>query len=408
MPSQMFFIGIRDFHAEILTPIPNKEVSKVFSGNQYSIYADDNFEHLWATGDNSLGSFGTGSVNSDIVHKLTPITYFNKHGIKIKQIFVNQSGYGSFFISKDNKLYACGDNREGNLGLVKVDSSPVVEPTLVPDLKNIIDIQSSIAYNIAICTDNHTNFIVIITNWARIHSLPQEIINLIIKFMKTTHVFATTTNFGTGHLKDAETVKKKGWNIVDSFEDKNIIKCSVGFIHSMFLEDNGVLWTCGSHRKGQLGLGEREVECYKLFKPTKIPFFIKEKIVIKDVKCGHSHNIALDVNGKVYSWGDNRWCQCGQGTQSVQYINPPKLIESIKESVIDCIDCGADHSYVRTTNEKHYLFGANFYQQCIKYDDKGNLNAPFRVDQIIKTKCNAKKIIKIQLGFQNTKVTVSI
>ena len=43
--------------------------------------------------------------------------------------------------------------------------------------------------------------------------------------------------------------------MVNSFEDKNIIKFDVGFHHSMFLEENGVLWSCGYWRNGQLGLG---------------------------------------------------------------------------------------------------------------------------------------------------------
>ena len=49
--------------------------------------------------------------------------------------------------------------------------------------------------------------------------------------MKSTKVFATTTNIGTGHLEDDEIVNKAGWNIVNSFKDKNIIKCAVGKYH---------------------------------------------------------------------------------------------------------------------------------------------------------------------------------
>ena len=62
--------------------------------------------------------------------------------------------------------------------------------------------------------------------------------------MQTTQVFATTSECGTGHL-DYEIVYDTGWNMVNSFKDNNIIKCAVGTHHSMYLEDNGVLWTCG-------------------------------------------------------------------------------------------------------------------------------------------------------------------
>ena len=107
-------------------------------------------------------------------------------------------------------------------------------------------------------------------------------------------------------------------------------------------------------------------------------------------------------------WGENNDSQCGHGMSNVEYIYQPKLIKSIKESVVDCIDCGDSHSYVRTTDNQHYLFGLNFHGQCITYNDKKKVNAPFRVDQIIKRECRAKKIIEIAPGFGNTKVTVSI
>ena len=56
--------------------------------------------------------------------------------------------------------------------------------------------------------------------------------------------------------------------------------------------------------------------------------------------------------------------ECGHETGFRTSINEPKLIESIKEFVIDCncidcncIDCKCDHSYVKTVHKKHYLFG---------------------------------------------------
>ena len=77
------------------------------------------------------------------LQKLTPIAYFKKHGINIKKIYVNPSAYGSFFISKDNKLYACGDNTDGMLGTAW-KARVIYQPTLVTDLENkfIIDIKS--------------------------------------------------------------------------------------------------------------------------------------------------------------------------------------------------------------------------------------------------------------------------
>ena len=139
--SQMFVIGLnkfgnlginRSYEFNILTPCPEQKISKAFSGNAYSIYTDDNYDKVWSAGFNACGRCGIG-INNYELYKLTPITYFNKHGIKIKQISVNTSGGGSFFISADNKLYACGNNYSGQLGLGIGSEEYIYEPILVSD-----------------------------------------------------------------------------------------------------------------------------------------------------------------------------------------------------------------------------------------------------------------------------------
>ena len=82
----------------------------------------------------------------------------------------------------------------------------------------------------------------------------------------------------------------------------------------------------------------------ELLKPTKILYFIKEKSVIHDNKCGRAHNVALDINGDVYSWGSDEYGQCGDGMDYGIFINKPKLIETVKEFVIDYNDCGYTHT----------------------------------------------------------------
>ena len=130
--------------------------------------------------------------------------------------------------------------------------------------------------------------------------------------------------------------------------------------------------------------------------------------MIKDVKCGATHNVVLDINGDVYSWGSNGSGQCGQEKDDEIYIYKPKLIESFKEYVVDCIDCGYDHSYVKTVDKRHYLFGGNCSGQCIAFTFGRKISRPSRVDQKIISKCNVKEIIQSDLGRFNTKVTVSM
>ena len=258
-----------------ITPCPNKEITQIFSGNSYSIYSNNNYQKLWSAGNNSRGSCGLGHYKRKVEH-LTPITFFQNNNIKIKQIFVNPAGYGSFFVTLDDKLYASGRNGRRQLGLNTgsdtIDGEDVSKPKFIIELKNIIDIKSSDPYSIAICSDNNPNFMKVITNWSRLYNLPQDIIKMIVSFCKSTKVYATSREAGTGHLP-AESEQKYGWNEVAAFSDINIIKIAVGRYHSMFLQENGDLWSCGYSTYGRLGLALKM--SWKHYQLGRVVIYIK-------------------------------------------------------------------------------------------------------------------------------------
>ena len=70
---------------------------------------------------------------------------------------------------------------------------------------------------------------------------------------------------------------------------------------SVFLDEDGSVWTCGSNTYGQLGLGHFN----KQAKPTKIQNIPK----VCSVSAGYYHTLLLDENGEVWTCGNN---QCGQ------------------------------------------------------------------------------------------------
>ena len=75
-------LDFNDFYSVNISILcPEKNISKAFSGCQYSIYtaADDNYDNIYCAGDNQKGSCGVGKTQQQI-RQLTPITYFNKHG----------------------------------------------------------------------------------------------------------------------------------------------------------------------------------------------------------------------------------------------------------------------------------------------------------------------------------------
>ena len=70
------------------------------------------------------------------------------------------------------------------------------------------------------------------------------------------------------------------------------------------------------------------------------------KVRVKDVCCGRDHNLIIDENGNIWSWGYNYYGQCGNNT--TKDIGQPQIIDTLKKMKIKEIQCGYVHSYCRT------------------------------------------------------------
>ena len=411
--TKLYFIGKNDQcefglgHAQEVRELkecPNPSITKVFSAYAYNIFSDDNLNHLWAAGANDQGECGIGNPNMSAVMVPTFIPYFKQNTINIEKICVTVSGSCTFFISDQQKLYASGEGVK--LIVAPEDASThAFEPMFIPGLQNVIDVQSCDVYQgycIAICLCDHAQILKIIANWSRRYQIPYDIINLLVIFAKATAIYATTNYAGTGHPKDAEIKNEDGFNRVKFFDDKNITKIAVGMRFTWFLESSGKLWGCGKNSFDQLAI---ETQGDDIDVPMMIEYFDDNGIRIKDIACGNSHSLAIDVEGKVYSWGQNDDGQCGLDN-IYDVVDIPELIEEIKEYKVEVIKCGNAHSYVRTECNKHFMFGSNEYGECFGGDER--IVRPHRVDEIILDKCKVKRIIDIEVGYYSTKVIVSM
>lgn len=121
--------------------------------------------------------------------------------------------------------------------------------------------------------------------------------------------------------------------------------------HSVIVADNGDVMTFGRNDKGQLGLGDTETR----ITPTLIEDF--KDINIVAAACGRSHTLFLDSNGIVYSCGDNKMGQCGTNQMAVQQIVKPTRIAFRENKPIVRIACGAEFSMIVDIDGRLYSFG---------------------------------------------------
>lgn len=98
---------------------------------------------------------------------------------------------------------------------------------------------------------------------------------------------------------------------------KDVVSISTGYAHSMAIKKDNTLWTWGYNYNRQLGRSEDELALYTNIVGDSIiitPVKVLEDVI--SVSAGEYYSMALKSNGTLWTWGDNKYGQCGNGTSS--------------------------------------------------------------------------------------------
>ena len=137
------------------------------------------------------------------------------------------------------------------------------------------------------------------------------------------------------------------------FGNRKIKTMDSGENHLLLLEKDGELYSYGiKNEYGELG---RERKRNFNFNVWHISRFLQNKVRISSIACGKYHNLCIDDNQNVWSWGDNQYGQCGHG-QNIKKMVIPTFIPAFEGRKITKIRTGGYHSYVATVHNEYYLF----------------------------------------------------
>lgn len=157
----------------------------------------------------------------------------------------------------------------------------------------------------------------------------------------------------------------------------NVRSVFAGNVNTFFITTDGVVYGTGENSQGQLGIGNLDDQ----FAPVPIPFF--KSIPIKKVAPGWYHTIFLATSGDVYVCGDNKYGQLGNGTNVATYV--PIALTYLREDsatklTFKCADiaAGQGHSVFVRTDNRLYTAGWNWYGQLGKGNTR-NSNIPIHV-----------------------------
>jgi alpha-tubulin suppressor-like RCC1 family protein len=132
-----------------------------------------------------------------------------------------------------------------------------------------------------------------------------------------------------------------------------LIAVAAGGNHSLVLQSVGgvnKIWAAGANLAGQLGRATNEAAFSAVFQ--QVPGGLPAQPVA--IAAGSKHNLALGLDGRVYTWGDNSQGQLGSGTTVALRHSPAPVPGLIN---VKAIAAGADHSLALTRDGQVYAWG---------------------------------------------------
>ena len=129
-----------------------------------------------------------------------------------------------------------------------------------------------------------------------------------------------------------------------------LVSVACGSKHSLALTQGGSVWAWGDVRKGAIGVGE---ETRDHVYPMAL-HSISQK-TIRFIACGGEHSMAISATGEVYTWGNGRSGQLGNGFLGISYT--PVLVQTLDGKGAFSGACGEDYSGVITEIGEVYMFG---------------------------------------------------
>lgn len=172
-------------------------------------------------------------------------------------------------------------------------------------------------------------------------------------------------SIGWNHYGQCGYTDSQNWNkfhdITFPENSGKVISCKGCGRHSLFLMDNGTVYTCGNNEDGRCGVPVQP----KVMKPTLIEHLLGHRIT--SLGSGFWHSFFITEDGRCYACGDNTSGQLGLSMDTFGYnILYPTLITAFGNKRVLQAAGGAGHSLFLVQDErklKVFAAGSNIWHQ---------------------------------------------
>jgi alpha-tubulin suppressor-like RCC1 family protein len=319
------------------------------------------------------------------------------------KIFVKNDS--SFFLTADNKLYACGGNTYGQLGIPNgrqtvrfptlVDTSALTSALTAGD--TIIDIANGYRVSFILTLSGkvfYTSSIYSIFQEMSLSPFSTKVIQISTRWVST----ILLTESGKAFVSTDYGVSWASVIVTNITESGKIKEVSVSNDHYLLLRDDGAVFSYGSNNFGQCGNGTTTTVTI----PTQIEFPSSSKI--KQISAGTgagSWSVFLTEDGtKVFSCGINNQSQLGIGNTTTTLIPTEVIMTNItnmNHGKILKISGGSQQMLFLTETYNVYACGLNNHGQ-LGIDSQTNASIPTLVNTANLSAENAGTITDIYAG----------
>ena len=329
--------------------IGDYDSSKIYlgGGGKYGYGVKTLSRSVYSCGRGGSGRLGHGDTNNcNIPTEIDALVYSNI-------VAISTGNYHSLFLDENGNVYSCGMYANGRIGHGNITDNKYY-PTIIDTYSNLDSI---------IDRPN----IVAISSYSD-HSLALD---------ENGYVYSYGIGFSgqlghgnTNHKFYPTRIDTYYFNLDSPINRPNIVAISVGASHSLFLDQDGYVYSCG-YKNDRLGHGNTWDNYYY---PTRIDNLSN----IVAISAGSEHSLFLDNLGNVYSCGSSggRLGRGGNNTIPVQIDTT-----NIGDSKIVAISAGKDHSLFLDENGNVYSCGNSGYSQ-LGHGNTDNYSIPTQIDAL--------------------------
>ena len=226
------------------------------------------------------------------------------------------------------EIWGWGDNTYGVLGnaYFETTGSNITEPTKITLPQNVTSVAISAGYDHVLMLTSDGN------------------------------VYAWGNNeYGQLGQENAQIVKTP--TLVEGLRGKNIVAVSAGMQFSLALTDGGKVYSFGNNAKLQLG--------HNAVNSSSTPTLVDalSGVFVSQISAGNASASVIDVNGKVYLWGDTKDYILGTENNQAEPVLPFSLSDIKTVPAITASDLGINHSAFLLEGGKVAFMGFNQHGQ---------------------------------------------